>query len=127
MALPRSQKEKWRLLALDVGLDTRPRSRASSSPQPSLWQPAFEYRRISERQLEKHDALRRAGRPRGRPALDPDVADRLIARRAEGLSYPALAAELNTAGVATAQGGAAWYPASVRSAVLTREREQQAA
>jgi hypothetical protein len=83
----------------------------------------FEWRRISERQIEKHRELRRAGRLRGHAAVSAALADRLRSLREEGLSYAAIADGLNREGVATAQGGKRWYAASVRSAVLTRERE----
>jgi Recombinase len=96
---------------------------ASSSRTPSGWPRAFEWRRISERQAEKHDELRRQGRPRGRPAVARDVVDRIRALRAQGLSFARIAEQLNHEGIATARGGGRWYAASVRSALLTRERE----
>ncbi len=83
----------------------------------------FEYRRISERQLEKHDALRRLGRPRGLPAAAPEVADRIVVMREAGATWQAIAEALEADDVPTPRGGAAWRPSSVRSAWLTRRRE----
>jgi DNA invertase Pin-like site-specific DNA recombinase len=118
----RAHRERWRVVALDVGLDLG--TPAGELVANALGMAArFEWRRISERQAEKHEELRRQGRPRGRPAVARDVADRIRALRSEGLSFAGIAERLNDEGVATARGGGRWYAASVRSALLTRERE----
>ena len=73
----RAAKEGWRLLALDVSLDT-------STPEGELVAGAltmaarFEYRRISTRQLEKHEVLEVAGSaarvgPRSRRGLADEM------------------------------------------------------
>jgi DNA invertase Pin-like site-specific DNA recombinase len=51
----------------------------------------FEWRRISHRQREKFDELRRQGRKRGRPATPTDVADRIVAMRDDGATYQKIA------------------------------------
>ena len=118
----RAQHERWRLLALDAGLDTA--TPAGESVATALAMAArFEFRRISERQLEKHDALRRAGRPRGRPTVPTRVADRIIRMRGRGASYREIGRKLDADEVPTARGAVSWSAASVRSAVITRERE----
>lgn len=118
----RAHKEGWRLIALDIGLDLG--TPAGELVANALGMAArFEWRRISDRQLEKHDELRRQDRPRGRPAVPREVADRIRAMRADGLTLRAIAAELNTERVPTARGGKEWVAATVRSAALTRERE----
>jgi DNA invertase Pin-like site-specific DNA recombinase len=118
----RAQREGWRLVALDCGLDTT--TPAGELVASALAMAArFEYRRISERQREKHDTLRRQGRPRGRAAAPPEVADTVRLLRAEGLSYAAIAAELEARGIPTVRGGTRWQPATARSVLLTRERE----
>ena len=120
-----AEREGWRIVALDVGLDT-------TSPAGELLATAlamaarFEWRRISERQREKHDELRRRGRPRGRPAALPEVATRIISMRDEDATWQAIADALNHEGVPTTRGGAKWRPSSVRSAHLAAERERQA-
>lgn len=117
-----AQRDGWRLVALDVNLDTA--SPAGMLVLGVLAAAAkFEHSRISERQREKFDALRRAGRPRGHAALHPAIADEVIAARAEGSTWQAIADRLNAQGVSTPQGGATWRPASVRSVALTRGRE----
>jgi DNA invertase Pin-like site-specific DNA recombinase len=118
----RAQREGWRLLVLDVGLDT-------GTPAGELVATAlamasrFEYRRISERQREKFHELRRAGRPRGRPAVPTDVADRMRAWRAEGMTLRAIAIALVETKVPTSQGGTTWHASSVRAAINAREAE----
>jgi DNA invertase Pin-like site-specific DNA recombinase len=118
----RAQREQWRLIALDVGLDTT--TPAGELVAAALAMAArFEYRRISERQLEKHDELRRQGRPRGRPAVSAQVAEAIHLQRESGLSLRAIAAELNAKDVPRPQGGKLWHPSTVRSVLHTRERE----
>jgi DNA invertase Pin-like site-specific DNA recombinase len=118
----RAQREGWRLVALDVALDT-------STPAGELVVAAvamaarFEYRRISERQREKHEELRRLGRPRGRATAPTAIADRIIRLREKGWTWQAVADELEREGVPTARGGASWRPSSVRAAYVTRTRE----
>ena len=117
-----AQKAGWRLVCLDVGID-------SGTPSGELALGAlalaarFEHRRISERQLEKHNELRKQGRSRGRPTVPRKVADRIIEMRSSGLSLRAIAQQLDNEGIETAQGAATWSAASITSAITTRERE----
>ncbi len=118
----RAQREGWRLIALDVGLDTT--TPAGELVAAALAMAArFEYRRISERQLEKHEELRRQGRRRGRPGAPTALADEIRAARVAGHSFRAIAADLNERRTPTPQGGLVWHPSSVRSALVARERE----
>jgi len=55
---------------------------------------------------------------RGRPrALLPDVVDRIRAERDAGRTLREIAAELNERRVATAHGGAQWWPSTVRAVI----------
>jgi DNA invertase Pin-like site-specific DNA recombinase len=120
-----AQREGWRLVALDVGLDTT--TPAGELVAAALAMAArFEYRRISERQREKHDALRRLGRARGRAAVSQDVATWILELRDNGSSFQAIADTLERERVPTVRGGSSWRPSSVRSAYLTRKRELEA-
>jgi hypothetical protein len=122
----RANREGWRLVALDAGLD-------SATPSGQLvtgvlaCAAAFEHGRISERQHEKFAVLRRLERPRGRPPARRDVADRILRMRADGVTFRRIAETLNAGAIATPQGGRAWTAASVRSAAITRQREVDAA
>jgi len=118
----RAVNEQWRLVALDVGLDTT--TPAGELVAAALAMAArFEYRRISERQREKHDGLRRRGEARGRPAAPRDVADQIVTMRDSGATFQAIADALNARGVPTVRGGATWRPSSARSAFLARQAE----
>lgn len=109
-------------MALDVGLDTT--TPAGGLVAAALAMAArFEYRRISERQREKHDQLRRLGRARGREATPRKIADRIVRLRDRGASWQAIADQFERDKVPTPRGGTAWRPSSVRSAYLTRQRE----
>jgi DNA invertase Pin-like site-specific DNA recombinase len=118
----RAHREGWRLICLDVGLDTTTASGELVAAALSM-AARFEWRRISERQLEKHDQLRRLGRPRGRASVERALADRIVRERDSGMSWTELARMLNAEGVPTARGGQSWRPSSVRSAYLTRRAE----
>jgi DNA invertase Pin-like site-specific DNA recombinase len=119
----RADREGWRLVILDVGLDT-----ATTSGRLVLGMLAiasrFEHDRISERQVEKFRELRQQGRPRGLPAADRDLADRLVAMREEGNTLEAIAAALNEERVPTPRASAhGWRRSSVRSVIETRRLE----
>ena len=117
----RAQREGWRLVALDAGLDTT--TPAGEIVAAALAMAArFEWRRTSERQLAKHEQLRRQGRPRGRATVDLATVARIEGLRAQGLSYARIAALLTTENVTTARGGT-WAASTVRSALITRQRE----
>lgn len=86
----------------------------------------FEWRRISERQREKHAQLRQQRRRRGRDAVPTEAADRILGMRRDGLSLRNIGATLEAEGMPTAQGGARWYAATVRRAIDARTRELEA-
>jgi DNA invertase Pin-like site-specific DNA recombinase len=118
-----ADREGWRLVILDVGLDT-----ATTSGRLVLGMLAiasrFEHDRISERQVEKFRELRQQGRPRGLPAADRELADRLIAMREEGKTLETIAVTLNEEGTPTPRASArGWRRSSVRSVILTRRLE----
>jgi DNA invertase Pin-like site-specific DNA recombinase len=118
-----ADREGWRLVILDVGLDT-----ATTSGRLVLGMLAiaarFEHDRISERQNEKFRELRQQGRPRGLPAADRELADRMIAMRGAGQTFDAIAAVLNEEGIATPRASAhGWRRSSVRSVIETRRLE----
>ena len=63
---------------------------------------------------------RAIGRMLGRPRQLPDnVRSRIHHIRGQGLSLRAIADTLNGEGVPTAQGGARWYPSTIRAVLAT--------
>ena len=64
------------------------------------------------------------------PAIDRErdieLVEQVAALRSEGLSFAAIAAELERRNVRTVRSGSRWYPASVRSILATRELEPDA-
>jgi DNA invertase Pin-like site-specific DNA recombinase len=117
-----ARRDGWRLVALDAGLDTATPAGELVAGMLAL-AARFEHRRISERQVEKFDELRRQGRARGRVSTPSDIADRIRELRHTGATWQAIADELNARGVPTTRGGLTWRPSSSRSAYLTREVE----
>jgi DNA invertase Pin-like site-specific DNA recombinase len=117
----RAAHEGWRLLALDVGLDTT--TAEGELVAGALTMAArFEWRRISQRQLEKHEELRRQGRPRGPASVPPEIADRMLAARQQGWSYREIAETATRMGMPPVR-ATRWHASSVRSAIITYERE----
>ena len=95
------------LVALDVGLDTG--SEAGQGHVALL------------REIERWNRAPEGGRsPRGRPGLvghRPELAERIVALREEGLSLQRIADLLNAEAVPTPRGGAEWRPSSVQAAL----------
>ena len=74
------------------------------------------------------DQLRDAWPGRGRPArLDSTVVSRIASLGEAGSTFAAIAAALNDDGVATAHGGARWWPATVRKVLLASSTSAQMA
>jgi DNA invertase Pin-like site-specific DNA recombinase len=118
----RATREGWALVALDLGVDTTsPVGEAMANVLATFAQ--FERRLIGLRTKEALAAKRKQpGFTLGRPSgLDEATVRRIRAERAEGRSLQAIADALTANGVQTGQGGARWWPSSVR-AVLRSSR-----
>jgi len=116
--MERSQKEGWALVALDLGIDpTTPTGEMIASVMASFAQ--FERRLIGQRTREALAVKRAQGVRLGRPPTLPKrVRARIRREREKGRTFQAIADGLNADGVVTAQGGARWWPSSVRAALL---------
>jgi hypothetical protein len=77
-------------------------------PVDELERVLVEWRRSKQRNRPKP---RRTG---GRPSLPADVVERIRQARATGQSLRQIAEQLNADGTPTAQGGARWWPSTVR-------------
>jgi DNA invertase Pin-like site-specific DNA recombinase len=116
--MQRSQRKRWALVALDLGVDTSTPSGEMMANVLAVFA-QFERRLIGQRTREALAAKRAAGVRLGRPRTLPDeVRRQIIHARSRGETFRAIAERLNTEGVATGQGGARWYAATVRTVAL---------
>ena len=116
--MAKATSEHWALVALDVAVDTStPSGEAMANMLATFAQ--FERRLISQRTKEALAVKKASGVRLGRPPTVPKAVVRRIQRqRARGDSLRKIAEDLNEARVATAQGGAQWYAATVRHVLL---------
>ncbi len=110
--------EQVPVVALDMDLDmTTPVGEMVANVLMAFAQ--FERRLISERTKAALAAKRAQGQQVGWASAPPDVVARICREHAAGKSLRRIGLDLDADGVPTAQGGARWYPATVR-AVLRR-------
>jgi DNA invertase Pin-like site-specific DNA recombinase len=108
---------KRRLIAIDVQLDTA--TEAGGLTVGALSQVGgWERERISQRTRRGLEAARSRGAVGGRPSVAdvPELRDRIVAMRRDGMTLQAIADVLNEEGVPTLRGGAKWRPSSVQAA-----------
>lgn len=113
--------EGWGLFMCDLQIDT---STAAGRFMLGNMAAAAEYERnlVSERTRAALAAKRAQGVRLGRPStLDRAVVARIVAERDEGATWQAIADGLMADDVPTAQGGARWYPASVRKVYVGQD------
>jgi len=105
--------EGWRLVILDLGLDTAtPVGKFSLTVLAAVAQ--LERDLIAERTRDALAALRRRGVRTGRPpSLSEPVRRRIAEELQSGSTLQAVADGLNRDEIATARGGATWRPSSV--------------
>ncbi len=120
--MQRATKEHWALVALDLGVDTTtPAGEAMASVVAVFAQ--FERRLISERTKAALAQKAAQGFKLGRPVeMSEETRNRIVAERKAGKSVSAIARDLTAEGVPTAQDGRAWYPSTVRAALVSVER-----
>jgi DNA invertase Pin-like site-specific DNA recombinase len=115
----RSAKRGWSLVVIDLELDMlQPSGKLMANILASFAE--FERDLIGKRTKEALAVRRAHGVRLGRPPGPPNPARKQIGRlRQDGLTLAEIASRLNEEGVPTSQGGARWYPSTVR-AVLRR-------
>ena len=120
--IDRSNAAGWRLVMLDLGLDT---TTANGRFVVTIMSAMAEMERgmISARQKDVHQDRRDSGKIWGvdlgpKSQITEAVGERILARRGSGVAYKNIAEELNRAGVPTVLGGKQWYPSTVRNAYL---------
>ena len=114
-----AQRQGWALVALDLGVDTAtPGGEMMANVLASFAQ--YERRIIGQRTRDGLAAKKAAGVKLGRRStLPPAVAERIVVAHQAGQTLAAIARGLEEDGVATGQGGARWYPASVRAVLVS--------
>ena len=125
--MERSQREGWSIVALDLGVDTTsPGGEMMANVMASFSQ--FERRLIGERTSAALQAAKARGQRLGRPRqLSQRIVKRIVRERSEGTTLAGIAEGLNSDGVATAQGGARWHPATVRAVLRSVELDEETA
>ncbi|MBA2717020.1 MAG: recombinase family protein [Propionibacteriales bacterium] len=115
-----AQREGWALVALDLGVDTAtPGGEMMANVLASFAQ--YERRIIGQRTRDGLAAKKAAGVKLGRRSTLPlEVVERILAAHQAGDTLAAIARGLEVDSVATGQGGARWYPASVRAVLVSQ-------
>ena len=116
--MKRAETEGWGLVALDVAVDTTTPQGAAMAQILAVFA-ELERRLIGQRTKDALAVRKRQGVRLGRPPqLQRKVVKRIIDARNGGRSWSSIARDLDARGVPTAQGGARWYPATVRAVFL---------
>ena len=118
--MDRASRERWALVALDLGVDTTtPQGEMVANVMATFAQ--FERRIIGQRTKDALAIKIASGVLVGRPrSIDPEVEKRIRADRSRGLTLQGIADALNRDGIPTARGGRRWYDSTVRSVLRQR-------
>ena len=112
--MERAQRGSWKLIVLDVDVDTSTPSGELMAGMMALMA-QHERRIIGQRTKDALAVKRAAGVTLGRPVtLSAEIRAEVVAMREAGLSFAKIAAELNAREVPTAHGGSQWWPSTVR-------------
>lgn len=125
--LDAAKRQGWTVAVLDADVDT---STPSGEFLVNVLASAAQYERriIGARTRDALAQRRREGVRLGRPStLSPAVVARIVAERAAGATLAAIGAGLEADNVPTAQGGARWYPATVRKVLTGQDAQALAA
>ncbi len=116
--MQRAERAGWGLVALDANVDTTTPQGAAMTQVLAVFA-ELERRLIGERTKAALAVKVAQGVKLGRPrTLPTELAKRIRNAHTAGASWSAIARELTAEGVPTAQGGARWYPATVRYVAL---------
>ena len=123
--LDRSQRQRWALVCLDLGLDTStPTGKFTAQIIAAVAE--LERELIGQRTREGLESQRAKGVRLGRPpVIDPQLVERIQAMRDAGMTFAMIAVALNAEGVptpraGTRQAGREWWPSTIQRA-LRRE------
>jgi DNA invertase Pin-like site-specific DNA recombinase len=119
--MAQAQRRGWAVVALDANVDTTTPSGALMVNVLAAFA-EYERRLIAQRTRSALAAKKAQGARLGRPVGLPEpVRQRIVRARAAGATLTAIADRLTADGVQTAQGGARWYPGTVRGVLLSVE------
>jgi len=125
LIIDRANKNNWRLVLLDLSLDTSSyQGRFVITVMSALAE--MERNIIAERQKDVHKLRRSQGKRWGidlgpRPEVSDKLRGRILAERAAGLSYAEIARRLNSEGVKSSR-GKQWWPMTVKNVVDQAQR-----
>lgn len=118
----RASTKGWRLVMLDLNLDT---SSYQGRFVVTIMSALAEMERaiIAERQKDVHSDRRARGQVWGKDLgpkskIPPKVMAEMVAMREKGMSYHAIATDLNDRMIPTALGGEKWHGSTVRKALM---------
>lgn len=119
--MDRAKREGWRLVVLDLAIDT---TTASGALMANVMASFAEYERrlIADRTSAALQAKKAQGHRLGRPRTTSDaVLMRVQQERSDGFSLRAIAERLNAENIPRPQGGKRWYASSVAALVRSGE------
>jgi DNA invertase Pin-like site-specific DNA recombinase len=120
--IDQANQHSWRLVLLDLNLDTSTyQGRFVVTIMGALAE--MERAIIGERQKDVHRDRRAQGKVWGvdlgpKSKIPLDVTERIRDMREKGMSYHAIAAQLNSDGVPTALNGQQWHGSTIRKMLL---------
>lgn len=120
--IDRANQHGWRLVLLDLNLDTSSyQGRFVVTIMGALAE--MERAIIAERQKDVHRDRRARGQVWGvtigpKSKIPLEVMERIKDMREKGMSYHAIASQLNDDGVPTALGGDKWHGSTIRKALI---------
>lgn len=124
--MERAEAGGWALVCVDLGVDTStPAGKLTASVIAAS--AAYERDMVRARTRDALQVKKAQGHRLGRPSsLPAEVLERIAARRAEGATLRAIAAELMADAIPTAQGRPTWSAQQVAQALGTWERDRAA-
>lgn len=117
--MAKAEQSGWGLVALDAPVDTTSPQGAAMAQVLAVFA-ELERRLIGERTKAALAVRKAQGVRLGRPeTLSFEVRQRILSMRRTGMTFGAIASMLNEEMVPTSQGGAKWWPGTVRAITQT--------
>jgi DNA invertase Pin-like site-specific DNA recombinase len=115
--MAKAEQSGWGLVALDAPVDTTTPQGAAMAQVLAVFA-ELERRLIGERTKAALAVRKSQGVRLGRPqTVPPELRKRILSMRESGLTLRSISSELNRDGVPTSQGGAQWWPATIRAII----------